>query len=117
MNEVQAQAAQLHRPWRKLVAVAELLVAGAAVWLAFPCWQLGVRTVTVTLSDGTVLVSTRYFGNWMSAAVGLGMLAAILLVDAVREVMLGARVKRRRRNAKQEQDASNDDYVAHLNGA
>lgn len=117
MNEVQAPAARLHQPWRVLVAVVELLVAGAAVWLAFPCWQLSVRHLTVTLADGTVLHSARYLGNWMSAAVGLGMLAAILLVDAVREVMLGARVKRRRRRATQEPGTANDDKVAHLKGA
>jgi hypothetical protein len=84
---------KLHRPWRSLVAAIEVVVAGLAVWAAFPVWQHGVRTLTQVLSDGTVLVSTRYVGSWMAGAIGLAMVAAILLVDVVRELVLAGRVR------------------------
>jgi hypothetical protein len=96
VNEVQwpqGPPAKLHQPWRTLVAVVELILAGAAVWFAFPCWQHGVKTVTLTLTDGSVLTSTRYLGNWMAGAIGLALLAAILLVDAIRELLLAFRTR------------------------
>jgi hypothetical protein len=98
--------ARLHRPWRALIAVVEVVLAAGAVWAAFPVWRLGVKTLTVTLSDGTVLTSTRFVGSWMTGAIALGLVAAILLVDAVREVVLGVRAPRRSR-----------EEVAHLSGA
>lgn len=86
---------KLHRPWRAFVAVVEVVLAAVAIWLAFPVWDLGVKTLTVTAGDGAVLTSTRYIGSWLAAAVGLGLVAALLLVDAVREVVLAARAKHR----------------------
>lgn len=88
--------ARLHRPWRALIVVVEVLLAAGAVWGAVPLWDLGVRTLTVTLSDGTVLTSTRFVGSWMTGAIGLGLVAAILLVDAAREAILAVRVPSRR---------------------
>ncbi|HVV11086.1 hypothetical protein [Amycolatopsis sp.] len=120
MNDVQLPQqppAKLHRPWRALIAVVELILAAVAVWFAFRCWHAGVKTLTVNLSDGTVLTSTRYLGNWMAAAIGLGALAAILLVEAVREVLLAIRAKHRRKRKKQPTDETIEDYVAHLNEA
>jgi hypothetical protein len=96
VNEVQrpeASPTKLHQPWRAFVALVELILAGAAVWFAFPCWHLGVKTVTMTLTDGSVLTSSRYLGNWMAGAIGLGLLAAILLVDGVRELLLAVRAR------------------------
>jgi hypothetical protein len=90
-----AESARLHQPWRGLVAGAEVVAATLAVWGAFALWGPGVRTLTMTLSDHVVLVSTRYVGSWMAAAIALGAIAVLLLVDAVREVLLAVRVGRR----------------------
>ncbi|KAA9164860.1 hypothetical protein FPZ12_006215 [Amycolatopsis acidicola] len=109
--------AKLHRPWRALIALAEVVVAAVAVWFAFRCWDAGVKTLTVNLSDGTTLTSTRYLGNWMAGAIGLGTLAAILLVEAVREVLLAVRARHRKKRKKQDGDETIEDYVAHLNEA
>lgn len=86
---------RLHQPWRGLVAGAEVVAAALAVWGAFAMWGPGVRTLTMTLSDGLVLVSTRYVGSWMAGSIGLGAIAVLLLVDAVREMLLAVRVRRR----------------------
>jgi hypothetical protein len=125
VEERRTEPEKLHRPWRSLVAVIEVVVAGLAVWAAFPVWQHGVRTLTQTLSDGTVLVSTRFVGSWMAGAIGLAMVAAILLIDAVREVVLagrvGARRHRGRRAGKGSTDGSTEGSIegslADLNGS
>jgi hypothetical protein len=78
-----------------LVAVLELLVAGGAVWAAFWAWPRGVATITLALDDGTTLVSTRYFGNWMGLSILLGTIAGLLVLDAVRQAVLAIRVRPR----------------------
>ncbi|NKQ58387.1 hypothetical protein HFP15_36600 [Amycolatopsis sp. K13G38] len=108
---------KLHRPWRALVALGEVVLAAVALWAAFRFWDSGVKTLTVNLTDGTVLTSTRYLGSWMAGAIGLGTLTAILLVDAVREVLLAVRAKHRRKRRDAEPEGTIEDYVAHLNEA
>ncbi|MGH3950438.1 MAG: hypothetical protein ACRDSE_15180 [Pseudonocardiaceae bacterium] len=90
---------RLHRPWRAVVAAGELVLAVLAVWLAFVAWSHGITTITAELDDGTALTSTRYHGNWIAASIGLGTLASVLVLDAVREMLLAVRTRRvRRRN-------------------
>ncbi|MCT2585658.1 hypothetical protein [Actinophytocola gossypii] len=96
------EPARLHRPARAAVALAELLAAAglvaAAVWWA---WPNGFATIVTVARDGTELTSERTSGNWLAAAIGLGALAALLLVDAVRQVVLAVRTRPRpRRSAK-----------------
>ena len=86
----------LHKPWRALVAVGELLVAAVAVWFAFDLWPRGVATIVERYPNGVVLESTRWEGSWMSLAILLGTAAALLVVDAVRQVLLAARARPRR---------------------
>ncbi|MTD56733.1 hypothetical protein [Amycolatopsis pithecellobii] len=105
---------KLHRPWRSWVAVAEVLLAGVAIWLAFPVWDLGVKTLTVQLSDGAVLTSTRYIGSWMAGAIGLGLLSALLLVDAVRELLLAVRARHRPKHRERDSEGF---FEGHLNEA
>jgi hypothetical protein len=88
---------RLNKPWRALVALAEVLLAGVAVWFAFDLWPRGVATIVTTLTDGRVLESTRYVGSWMAAAIGLGTLAALLVLDAIRQVALAVRTRPKRR--------------------
>ncbi len=97
---------RLHRPVRAVVALVELLAAGAAVWGAFWAWPHGFATITTVLSDGTALDSQRTYGNWLAAAIGFGTLAALLVVDAVRQVLLAvrARPKRVKRSSKVARD-------------
>jgi hypothetical protein len=87
--------ARLHKPWRILVAVAEVVVAFLLAWAAYACWRSGVATVVTTTDDGAVLESRRYFGGLLAAAVGLGTIGVILLVDAVRQLLLAVRARHR----------------------
>jgi hypothetical protein len=91
----------LHRPVRAVVALVELIVAGLAVWGAFWAWPRGFATITTVVSDGTALESERVLGNWLAAAIAFGTVAALLVVDAARQVLLASRVRpRRARTAK-----------------
>ncbi len=90
---------RLHQPWRALVALVEVVLACLAVWLAFVAWSKGVTTITATLEDGTVARATRYHGNWIAASIGLGAVASLLVLDAVREVLLAVRTRRFRRRS------------------
>jgi hypothetical protein len=88
---------RLNNPWRALVALGELLLAGVALWFAFDFWPRGIAKVVTTLSDGLVLESTRSVGSWLAAAIGLGTVAALLVLDAVRQVALAVRTQPKRR--------------------
>ncbi|EOD67513.1 hypothetical protein [Amycolatopsis vancoresmycina] len=85
--------ARLHKPWRTLVAVVEVLLAVAAGWAAYACWHSSVATVVTRTDDGAVLESHRYFGGLLAAAIGLGTVTALLLVDAVRQLSLAIRAR------------------------
>ncbi|PXY32025.1 hypothetical protein [Prauserella muralis] len=100
---------RLHQPWRLFVALAELVVAGVAVWGAFLSWDSAFTEIVVRLDDGTELVSRHVAGNWVGAAIGLGGLAGLLVVDAVRQASLGARTRRRRRRASRENGRGDSD--------
>jgi hypothetical protein len=95
-TEAQTEPARLHRPWRALVALGEVIVAAVLVWLAFLVWHSGVVPVTTVLTDGTRLVSSRFFGGPIAGALGMGLLAALILVDAVRQLLLAIRAGHRR---------------------
>lgn len=88
---------RLNKPWRALVALVELLLAGVAVWFAFDLWPRGIAKIVEHYPDGIVLESTRYIGSWMAAAIGLGTVAGLLVVDAVRQLVLAVRTRQKRR--------------------
>ena len=90
------EPARLHRPVRAVVALVELVVAGLAVWGAFWAWPQAFVTISTPITDGVVLDSQRVFGNWIATAVGFGTLAALLVVDAVRQLLLAVRTRPRR---------------------
>ncbi|WP_205215123.1 hypothetical protein [Amycolatopsis albispora] len=87
---------RLHRPWRAIVAAAELVLAAVAVWLATLAWDASLSTVRVQASDGAELTSYHYAGNWVLAAIVLGVTATLLVVDAVRQFLLAARARPRK---------------------
>lgn len=101
------EPARLHRSWRALVALAEVLVAGLAVWGAFWAWPQGFATISTTIADGRVLESQRVFGNWLAAAIGFGTIAAVLVLDAVRQVLLAVRARPKREKGKAPDAVSN----------
>lgn len=85
---------RLHQPWRALIVLVELVLAALSFWAATLCWSNVVAPVVLRLGDGTELTSTRYEGDWVAAAIGLGALACLLLVDAVRQLLLAVRARR-----------------------
>lgn len=83
----------LHRPMRALVALAEVLAAGFAVWGALWAWPQGFATIATVISDGSTLESQRVYGNWLAAAIAFGTVAAVLVLDALRQVLLAVRAR------------------------
>jgi hypothetical protein len=87
---------RLDQPWRFAVAAAELVVAAVAAVFAVVLWHRGVTTMVTPLSaGGPPLVSTIFYGDWMTYAIALVTAGAILVLDAIREILLGARTRRR----------------------
>ena len=80
---------RLNQPWRAFVAVGEIVVAVAAVIVGIACWRHGVTTLITPLGNGQPpLRSTIFYGNWMASGIGLVTVAALLVLDAIREVLL-----------------------------
>jgi hypothetical protein len=86
----------LNKPWRAGVAAAQLVLAGVAVWFAFDVWPRGIAKITEHYPNGIVLESTRWSGSWMSLAILLGTVAALLVLDAVRQLALAVRARPKR---------------------
>ncbi|WP_245566575.1 MULTISPECIES: hypothetical protein [Thermocrispum] len=84
---------RLHQPWRALVALAELILAATAGWLAVRLWQSGITVVPTP--DGSVEL-THYHGDAISGAIGLGLVGVLLVLDAGRQLLLAVRVRSRR---------------------
>jgi hypothetical protein len=83
-----------HRPWRAIVAAAEVLVAALLVFAAQSLWSRGITSIQLLAPDGTTDVVTRLVGSWLTAAIGAGTLAGLLLVDAIRQVLAVRRGRR-----------------------
>lgn len=93
--ESDKHADSVNRPWRAVVALVELILAAGASWAATWAWSHVVTHVTMRAEDGTALTSRIYDGPWTAAAIGFGLLAALLFVDLVRELMLAWRARSR----------------------
>lgn len=84
----------LNQPWRAWIALAEAVVAVAAILIAVPCWQRGIVPIVSPVGGGRPpLVSTVFYGNWMSGAIGLCTVAGLLVVDALRQLILALRTR------------------------
>lgn len=97
---------RLHQPWRVAVAALELLLAAGAVWLAFVLWADGVTVIPATDLNGAPVELSHYHGDVIALAVGVGLIAVLLVVDAVRQLLLGLRARPRKQAAAAEPDAS-----------
>jgi hypothetical protein len=90
--------APLHRPRRVVAAVLELLIVAVLVVLAVWCWGRGTTEVAFPVQGSDPpLVATRYLGNWVGGAIALCGLAGFVFLDAIRQLVLGLRVRPRRR--------------------
>ena len=88
---------RLNQPVRAVVALVEVLVAAALVWLAVQMWPQGIARITDHANDGTVLISSRYFGNWAAGAIAVGTIAVLLVLDALRQLVLALRARPKRK--------------------
>lgn len=84
---------RVNRPWRAVAALVELVLAGAAGWGASWAWSHVVTTIAFDAGGEQVLTSRLISGPWTAAAIGFGLLAALLLVDAFRELVLAVRAR------------------------
>jgi hypothetical protein len=84
---------QLNRPLRAGLAAAELLLAVTSVLVAMWAWRQTVIMVELPPTDNPVIprFTTATDGRWMAAAVALGTLAGLLVLDAVRQAVLVVR--------------------------
>ncbi len=88
----------LNQPWRAFLAIGEVVLAAVAVVVGIWCWHRGIVPIVTPTGAGTPpLVSVVFYGDWMSSAIGLCALAALLLLDALRQTVLAMRTRRRRR--------------------
>ncbi|KOV80955.1 hypothetical protein ADL03_30710 [Nocardia sp. NRRL S-836] len=84
---------ELHQPRRALIAAAEVVAAVALVLVAVWAWNRGISKLAYPIDGHEPLISTRYQGNWLGTAVAAVTVAAILLLDAVRQGLLAARTR------------------------
>ncbi|HWC80937.1 MAG TPA: hypothetical protein VG756_13340 [Pseudonocardiaceae bacterium] len=87
--------AGLSQPWRGLVALGEVVLAAVAVIVGILCWHRGFTQIVTPVSGQQPLVSTVQYGNWASGAVGLVVLAGLLVLDAGRQTLLAVRTRQR----------------------
>ncbi|HEX3783876.1 MAG TPA: hypothetical protein VHX38_29790 [Pseudonocardiaceae bacterium] len=87
---------RLNQPWRAALAIGEVLLAAVAVVVGVWCWRRGIVSIVTPTGNGTPpLVSIVFYGNWMSSAIGLCTVAALLVLDALRQTVLAVRTRRR----------------------
>ncbi len=88
--------AGLAQPWRAMVAAAELVFVAALVVAAWWCWDRSQLAVEVSGATGGPMHSVRIFGDWAALGIAAPTLAAVLFVDAMRQLMLAWAVRRTR---------------------
>ncbi|WP_018684845.1 hypothetical protein [Actinokineospora enzanensis] len=88
-------AGPLNQPRRAVIAAVELVLAGLLVWLAV--WLYGRGVVPLSrIPERPDLDFENYLGNWIGSAVAAGTVAALVLLDAGRQLALAVRTRSRR---------------------
>ena len=96
MTDVTAAVPSLHQPKRALIAAGEVVAVVLLAFAAHWCWRHGVVRLEYPIDGSQPLQSTRYKGNWIGSSIVLVTLAAVLLLDAVRQVVLAVRARPRK---------------------
>ncbi|ANZ42809.1 hypothetical protein BBK82_16895 [Lentzea guizhouensis] len=86
-------SAGLNQPRRALIAAGEVVAVVALALVAVWAWNRGITKLAYPLEGREPLISTQYHGNWLGTAVGCVTIAAILLLDAVRQGVLAVRTR------------------------
>lgn len=86
----------------------ESVLAVVAGWAATWFWGDAVSTMTIRTDDGAELVSRVYEGDWVGLAFACVAVAALLVVDAARQAVLGVRTRRWRRRRSSRPDRPAD---------
>lgn len=97
----QPRQGRLNQPWRAAVALVELVLAGLAVWWAFGLWSDGITVIPTPDGQGGFIELTHFHGGSMGGAIGVGLLAALLVLDAVRQLVLALRARPLRSKARE----------------
>ncbi|RKT84944.1 hypothetical protein SAMN05421805_101136 [Saccharopolyspora antimicrobica] len=85
----------VHKPWRAAVAGIELVLVVALVVAGWWAWQQGTVPIHLPGPQGAIDVVTRSVGSWQASALGAMTLGGLLLLDAIRQVALAVRARRR----------------------
>ena len=93
-EEQAVHGGRLNQPWRAAVAGAEFVVAVGLVLFAWWSWGAGRVPITLPGPDGVDVV-TRYVGSWLALSILAGVLAGLLLLDALRQLALAVKVRSR----------------------
>ncbi|MPY78992.1 MAG: hypothetical protein GEV04_10945 [Actinophytocola sp.] len=103
----------MNQPVRALIAASEVALAGVALWFAFRLWPQGITEIQMPIDSGEVLTMTRFHGDVIAAAIGLGVLASLFVLDAVRQCMLAVRARPARAERKRKaRERENTDVTA-----
>lgn len=91
----------LNRPYRRLIAVVEIVLTAALVVAAVLLWRDVNYDIAYTAESGRKLLSTRMRGDLAGACIGLCLIAAFVLLDAIRQMVLATRARHRRAEARE----------------
>lgn len=95
-QQQEPEPGRVNRPARAVVAAVELVLAVVAGWGATLCWSNTTTEIVYQAGDGSELVSRIYSGPWIAAAIGVALVAALLVVDMARELALALRTRQKR---------------------
>lgn len=88
--------AGLNRPYRWVIVGVEVVLTAALVVTAVLLWRDVHYHIAYTAESGRKLLSTRMRGDLAGACIGLCLIAAFVLLDAIRQTVLAMRARHRK---------------------